>query len=140
MNALGKARERADAMYASDAASKALGIDIEVPAAGSVVATMPVRDDMVNGFGICHGGLVFALADTAFAFACNAYDATCVAAAASIDFLRPVKAGDALRAEAREDRRDDRTGFYTVEVRNRDGELVALFRGRSKAIQNSLKE
>ena len=136
MNALGKARERAEAMYASDAASKALGIDIEVLGAGSVVATMPVRDDMVNGFGICHGGLVFALADSAFAFACNAYDDTCVAAAASIDFLRPVKAGDALRAEARE----DRTGFYTVEVRNRDGELVALFRGRSKAIQNSLKE
>ena len=79
MNALGKARERADAMYASDAASKALGIDIEVPAAGSVVATMPVRDDMVNGFGICHGGLVFALADTAFAFACNAYDVNTVA-------------------------------------------------------------
>ena len=139
MNALGKARERADAMYANDAASKALGIGIEVVAAGSVVATMRVRDDMVNGLGVCHGGLVFALADTAFAFACNAYDETCVAAAANIDFLRPVKTGEVLRAEAREDGRDGRSGFYTVEVFNGDGALMALFRGRSKAIQNSLK-
>jgi phenylacetic acid degradation protein PaaD len=139
MNALGKARKRADAMYANDAASKALGIGIEVLDAGAVVATMRVRDDMVNGFGICHGGLVFALADTAFAFACNAYDETCVAAAASIDFLRPAKAGDVLRAQAREDRLDGRDGYYSVEVFGPDGALVALFRGRSKAIQNSLK-
>ena len=140
MNESDKAQARAADMYANDAASKALGIEIEVVAAGSVVATMRVRDDMVNGFGICHGGLVFALADTAFAFACNAYEATCVAAAANIDFLQPVKTGEVLRAEAREDRRDGRNGFYTVEVCNGDGALVALFRGRSKAIQNSLKD
>lgn len=134
-----KARARAAEMYANDAASTALGIGIEVLDAGAVVATMRVRDDMVNGFGICHGGLVFALADTAFAFACNAYDEVAVAASASIDFLRPVEKGEVLRAEAREDRLDGRAGFYTVEVFNRAGEPVALFRGRSKAIQNSLK-
>ena len=86
---------------------------------------------MVNGFDVCHGGLLFTLADTAFAFACNAYDDLTFAAAASIDFLRPARLGDALRASAREDYRGSRSGFYTVEVRNQDDVVVAVFRGRS---------
>lgn len=131
MNKLERAQQCARTMFAKDKASQALGIDIEIPAPGSAVATMPVRDDMVNGFDICHGGLVFTLADTAFAFACNAYDDLTVAASGHIDLLRPSKRGDTLRAVASEDQRGRRTGFYTVKVYSQDDALVALFRGRS---------
>ncbi len=125
------ARRCAETMYANDAASRALGIRVDVPAAGRANATMTVRSDMVNGFDVCHGGLVFTLADTAFAFACNGYDDRSFAAAASIDFLRPARLGDELRAQAREDYRGSKTGFYSVEVRNQHDEVVAVFRGRS---------
>lgn len=131
MDDLERARACADKMYTGDKASQALGIEIEIAEPATAIATMRVRDDMVNGFDICHGGLVFALADTAFAFACNAYDDLTVAASGSIDFLRPAKRGDDLRALAREDRRGSRVSYYTSEVLNQDGELVALFRGRS---------
>ena len=125
------AKRCAAAMYAQDAASKALGIGIDVQAAGEAVARMSVRDDMVNGFGVCHGGLLFALADTAFAFACNGYDERSFAAAATIDFIRPALLGDELRAHAREDYRGSKSGFDTCEVRNQRDEGVAMFRGRS---------
>jgi acyl-CoA thioesterase len=125
------AQRCADAMYANDAASKSLGIRVEIPAAGEAVACMTVRDDMVNGFDVCHGGLLFTLADTAFAFACNAYDNLTFAAAANIEFIRPVLLGDELRALAREDYRGSKRGLYTVEVRNQRDEVVALFHGRS---------
>ena len=131
MNDLDQARRCAETMYANDAASRAFGIKVEIPAAGSAVATMLVREDMVNGFDVCHGGLVFTLADTAFAFACNAYDRLTLAAAANIDFLRPAVLGDQLTATAAEDYRGERTGFYTVRVTNQRDELVAVFRGRS---------
>ena len=121
----------AEKMYANDAASQALGIRVEIPDAGAAIAHMSVRADMVNGFGVCHGGLLFTLADTAFAFACNAYDDMTFAAAASIDFLRPARLGDTLRATAREDYRGSRSGFYTVEVQNQADAVVAVFRGRS---------
>lgn len=125
------ARRCAETMYANDAASRAFGIRVDVPAAGRANATMTVRSDMVNGFDVCHGGLVFTLADTAFAFACNGYDDRSFAAAASIDFLRPARLGDELRAQAREDYRGSKSGFYSVEVRNQHDEVVAVFRGRS---------
>jgi acyl-CoA thioesterase len=128
---LDRARRCAAKMVANDRSSQALGIDIDVPEPATAIATMRVREDMLNGFGICHGGLVFTLADTAFAFACNAYDDLTVAASANIDFLRPSKLGDMLRAVAREDRRGRRNSFYTVEIHNQDDELVAIFRGRS---------
>jgi acyl-CoA thioesterase len=131
MNSTEVAKRCAGAMYASDAASQALGIDIDVREAGAAVARMTVRDDMVNGFGVCHGGLLFTLADTAFAFACNGYDDLSFAAAATIDFMRPALLDDELRALAREDYRGSKSGFYTVEVRNQRDELVAMFRGRS---------
>ena len=121
----------AEAMYAKDAASQALGIRVDIPEAGRAVARMTVRKDMVNGFGVCHGGLLFTLADTAFAFACNGYDDVTVAAAASIDFLRPARFGDELHAHAQQDYRGSKSGFYTVEVRNQHEEMVAVFRGRS---------
>ena len=116
---------------ANDRSSKAMGISIEIPEAGQAVARMLVRDDMVNGFDVLHGGLTFALADTAFAFACNAYDKLTFAASANIDFLRPAMVGDELTATASEDYRGRRTGYYSVEVHNQRGELIALFRGRS---------
>ena len=133
MNDLEKARACADVMYANDRASRALGIDIEIPEPGSAVATMTVRDDMTNGFDICHGGLLFTLADTAFAFACNAYDDITVAGSGTIEFLRPAFLDDELRAVAVEEHRGQRSGLYAVEVVNQTGEFVALFRGRSVA-------
>lgn len=131
MNELELARACADKMYADDNASRALGIEIEIPEPGSAVATMTVRKDMVNGLDICHGGLVFTLADTAFAFACNAYDDVTVAGAGTIDFLRPIFLGDELKAVALEEHRGRRGGVYAVEVVNQQGEFVALFRGRA---------
>ncbi len=120
-------------MLANDRSSRALGIEIDIPAVGEAVATMTVRDDMVNGFDILHGGLTFALADTAFAFACNAYDIQSFAASAQIEFLRPAMLGDVLTATATEDHRGRRSGYYSVEVRNHHDHLIALFRGRSSA-------
>ena len=131
MNELQRAQRCADKMYANDRASQSLGIKIEIPAVGSAVATMYVREEMVNGFDICHGGLVFTLADTAFAFACNAYDELTVAAGGSIEFLRPSLRGDQLRALASETYRGRKSGIYKVEVRNQDDKLLALFQGRS---------
>lgn len=131
MNELELARACAEKLYADDHASRALGIEIEIPEPGSAVATMTVRKDMVNGLDICHGGLVFTLADTAFAFACNAYDDVTVAGAGSIDFLRPIFLGDELTAVALEEHRGRKGGVYAVEVVNQQGEFVALFRGRS---------
>lgn len=131
MTGLKRAQRCAAKMYARDEASRSLGIDIEIPAPGAAVATMLVRDDMVNGFDICHGGLVFTLADTAFAFACNAYDDVTVAGGGDIEFLRPAARGDRLRAEASEEHRGRRRGNYKVVVRNQNQQLVALFHGRS---------
>ena len=116
---------------ANDRSSQAMGISIEIPAVGQAIARMQVRDDMVNGFDVIHGGLTFTLADTAFAFACNAYDKLTFAAAANIEFLRPATLGDELTATATEDSRGRRSGYYSVEVHNQRGELIALFRGRS---------
>jgi acyl-CoA thioesterase len=128
----GKVANRcAEAMYANDDASRMLGISVEVEEAGRATARMTVREDMLNGFDVCHGGLIFALADTAFAFACNGYDDLTYAAQADIEFVRPATKGDALVAVAREDYRGRKTGFYTVEVTNQDDQLVAMFRGRS---------
>lgn len=128
---LDRARRVARAMYAADHASRALGITVEIPEAGAAVARMRVRPDMVNGFDLCHGGLIFTLADTAFAFACNAYDRLSVAASASIDFLRPGRLGEELVATATEVHHGRRGGVYSVEVRNPEGALLAVFRGRS---------
>lgn len=131
MDDLERARQCAAYMYENDAASRSLGIDIEIPAAGEAVARMPVRDDMVNGFDICHGGIVFTLADTAFAFACNAYDDLTVSSSGNIEFRRPTHRGDTLTAAAHEVSRDEKCGEYAVVVTNQLDELVAKFGGRS---------
>ena len=131
MDKLETARQCADTMLANDRSSKALGIAIDIPQPGKAIATMTVRDDMINGLDVLHGGLAFTLADTAFAFACNGHNRQSVAASAQIEFLRPALLGDVLTATAKEDYRGRRNGYYSVEVRNQQGELVALFRGRS---------
>jgi len=138
MDSLEQARACADRMFANDTASRALGIEIEIPETGSAIATMTVRPDMTNGFDLCHGGLIFTLADTAFAFACNAYDDVTVAGSGTVEFLRPVYEGDLLRAVALEEHRGKRSGVYAVEVVNQRDEFVALFRGRAVARGQSL--
>ena len=127
------AQKCADAMYADDAASQRLGIEISDVAPGRATATMTVTDGMVNGHGICHGGYVFTLADTAFAFACNTYDDRTVAAGAAVDFLEPVQAGTTLVATAAERTRRGRSGIYDVTVTTANGQVVAEFRGRSRS-------
>lgn len=132
------ARECARRMYAGDEAARAIGITVEIPQPGAATARFEILPSMVNGFGICHGGYLFTLADTAFAYACNAYGQVTVAAGASIDFLRPARLGDQLVAEARECHRGRRHGIYDVTVRNQDGRAVALFHGRSQATDRLL--
>ena len=122
------------AMLAADRASAALGIDVVEHGPGWARALMTVRPDMINGHDIVHGGLVFALADTAFACACNGWGPATVAAGADIAFLAPAHAGDVLEAEARVRSRRGRSGIYDVTVRRGD-EVVAEFRGRSTELR-----
>jgi len=138
MNELEIARKRAAAMSATDAASKGIGISIEVTGVGKAEARVDVTADMINGFDVCHGGYIFTLADTAFAVACNTHDKVTVAGGASIDFLRPAKVGDQLLAIAMERHRGGRSGLYEVTVTNQNGEDVAVFTGRSVATRQSL--
>ena len=128
------AEAAARAMYDQDRASQALGMRILAVRPGHARLVMKVREDMVNGHQLCHGGLIFTLADSAFAFACNTYDAVTVASAASVEFLLPAGLGDELIATADERSRSKRTGVYDVAVHNQRGECVALFRGRSHEI------
>jgi acyl-CoA thioesterase len=120
-----------EGMYARDGAAQALGIVVDTIEPGAAVCRMSVRDDMVQGHATCHGGIVFTLADTAFAYACNACNRVTVALGAEITFVAPARAGEMLIATARERSRSGRTGVYDVEVTNREGTLVALFRGTS---------
>jgi acyl-CoA thioesterase len=132
------AEASADAMFGQDRASQALGMRILEVRPGYARLAMAVREDMVNGHKICHGGLIFTLADSAFAFACNTYGAVTVAASGSIEFLQPGRLGDELTAIAEERTRSKRTGVYDVAVHNQRGECVAMFRGRSHEIGGSI--
>lgn len=128
----------AAAMWARDRAAQALGIRIVRVGPGSALLTMAVRADMVNGHHICHGGMIFSLADTAFAYACNSYNKNTVASACHIDFLAPAKEGEMLEAEAVEQSASGRTGVYDVTVRTAHGRTVALFRGKSYRISGEV--
>ena len=121
-------------MWAQDRASQSLGMRIDDVAPGSAKLSMPVRADMTNGHGICHGGFIFTLADSAFAFACNSHGPFAVAQHCSISFLKPAKLGERLRAEASERVRAGRTGIYDITVSNDGGEIIAEFRGVSRSI------
>jgi acyl-CoA thioesterase len=122
------------AMLAGDEASRALGIELVSVAPGRAVTTMTVRRDMVNGHGIAHGAFVFAVADTAFACACNSHGPVTVAASADIAFVAPAREGDVLRAEALERTRFRRSGIYDVTVR-RGADVIAEFRGMSRTLR-----
>ena len=120
-----------DAMLAGDHATKMLGMRIVEVAPGRAVIEMVVRQDMLNGHAICHGGLIATLADSTFAFACNAYNELSVASGCSIDLVAPARLGDLLTARCHEVSKSGRTGVYDTEVINQRGERVAVFRGRS---------
>ena len=132
------AERAATALYERDHASRSLGMQLTVVRPGFAQVTMTVRPDMVNGHGLCHGGLLFALGDSAFAFACNSYNEATVAAAASIDFLAGAHAGELLTAQARELWRTRRNGIYEITILNQKGERIALFRGRSYRIDGTV--
>ena len=120
-----------DHMWAGDRASRALGMEVIAVGPGTATLRMTVREDMLNGHDLCHGGLVTTLADSAFAFACNAYDELTVASGFSVDLVAPGRLGDVLTARAVEVNKAGRTGVYDIEVRNQRDERVAVFRGRS---------
>lgn len=128
------------AMFARDGASRMLGMRIDAMAPGYARMSMPVRDDMINGHKTCHGGLIFSLADSAFAFACNSGNHNTVGAACNVDYLRPAFAGDVLTAEAEQRSQTGRTGVYDVTVRNQHNEPVVLFRGRSHRVRGEVLE
>jgi acyl-CoA thioesterase len=132
------AKRAAQSLYDRDRASQMLGIKLIDVKPGYARVAMQVRPNMVNGHHVCHGGLIFMLADSAFAFSCNSYNENTVAAAASIDFLAPAHEGDELSAVANELWRTRRSGLYEVTVTNQRGERIALFRGRSHRISGEV--
>ena len=128
------ARRSAEHMWAGDAASRMLGMEIRAVAPGTATVSMRVRDDMINGWGLCHGGLVASLADSAFAVACNSHGSVTVAAGFDVSFLEGARLGDELVATAGERALRGRSGVYDVTVRrSSDDTVVAEFRGRSRA-------
>ena len=134
------ARAAAEVMWRDDNASKWLGMRIEEVRQGYARLSMAVTRDMVNGHNLCHGGLIFTLADSAFAFACNSHNQRAVAAGASIEFLAPAFLGDVLTAEGVEQALKGRTGVYDMKVSNQNGEPIALLRGKSATIKGLLVE
>lgn len=133
-NAQALADACAEAMWRDDSASGSLGMQIRRIAPGEAEMAMTVRADMVNGHGICHGGFIFTLADSTFAFACNTHGVRAVAQHCAVSFLRPAHAGDVLIAHAVERQRAGRGGIYDVTVRGGDGTVIAEFRGHSRTI------
>ncbi|RQT47944.1 hydroxyphenylacetyl-CoA thioesterase PaaI [Burkholderia cepacia] len=132
------ARAAARAMYDADACSRAFGMEIAEVRAGYARLQMRVRPEFLNGHQTCHGGIIFTLADSTFAFACNSYNVNAVAAGCSIEFLRPVHGDDMLTAEAIEQARAGRQGIYDIRVTNQAGETVAMFRGKSAQIKGTV--
>ncbi len=128
------AEASAAAMWNDDSASQRLGMALERIAPGEAVLSMTITDKMTNGHGMCHGGYMFLLADSAFAFACNSYNQRVVAQHCAISFLTPVACGTRLLAHAREISRRGRSGIYDVQVRTETGDVIAEFRGHSRVI------
>jgi len=124
----------ARAMFARDRASQDLGMELLEASPAYAKVRMRIREDMIQGHATCHGGFVFALADSAFAFACNSHGYPAVASGCSIEYLAPVQLGDELTAEAHELALVGRSGVYDVRVTNQSGHPVALFRGRSRRV------
>lgn len=130
-----RAEKSTEIMFAADRASAGLGMTITGVAPGQATLTMQVRPEMLNGHQICHGGFIFALADSAFAFACNSYNQLVVAQQNQITYLSPGRADEMLTAHAVETSRTGRSGIYDVTVTGEDGRAVALFRGLSRSVK-----
>jgi acyl-CoA thioesterase len=127
-------------MYDRDPASQALGMLLAEIRPGYARMTMPVRADMLNGHQTCHGGYIFMLADSAFAFACNSHNHNTVGAGCTIDYLAPGREGDLLTAEATEQALAGKTGVYDIKVVNQEGRTIALFRGKSHRVAGMVAE
>ena len=138
MDAHALARACADAMWAEDEASRGLGMRLVSVAPGRAELVMTVTDRMVNGHKICHGGFIFTLADSAFAFACNSHGLRAVAQHCAVTFVAPGRLGDELTARAIEKQRSGRSGIYDITVTRQDGSVIAEFRGHSRTIGGSL--
>lgn len=132
------ARACAEAMYERDQATRRMGIQLLDAGPGSSKLLMRVREEMIQGHGTCHGGYLFALADSAFAFACNSYNDATVAIGCSIDYVAPAREGDELIASACEQSRSGRTGNYDVRIENSQGQLIALFHGKSYKVRGTV--
>ncbi len=132
------ARACVDAMYASDTASQNIGITVDEVREGFARLNLPIKTDMLNGHGICHGGFIFTLADTAFACACNTRNDVNLAQKCSIEYRRPGKAGDRLTATAEQLSQEGRYGRYQVRVTDQDDNLIALFEGHSCRVRGKL--
>jgi acyl-CoA thioesterase len=140
MNAQEIAQRCADIMWPDDHAARGLGMTIREVAPGSAMLSMPVRADMVNGHGTCHGGFIFAVADSTFAYACNSFNHRTVAAGVDINFLAPAHLGDLLTARGHARHQGGRSGLYDIEVTNQEGKLIAVFRGRAARIKGHFFE
>ena len=127
-------------MYERDQATQALGMTLDEIRPGYARMSMPVRADMLNGHATCHGGYIFMLADSAFAFACNSHNANTVGAGCTIDYLAPGREGDVLVAEGVEQALQGKTGVYDIKVTNQEGRTVALFRGKSHRVSGMVAE
>lgn len=127
-------------MYERDPASQALGMSLDEIRPGYARMSMTVRPDMLNGHASCHGGFIFALADSAFAFACNSHNFVTVGAGCTIDYLAPGREGDRLTAEAVEMSLAGKTGIYDIKVSNQEGKTIALFRGKSHRVSGHVVE
>jgi acyl-CoA thioesterase len=138
MDAAALARACAQVMWAEDVASRGLGMRLISVEPGCAVLGMTVSDTMVNGHGLCHGGFIFMLADSAFAAACNSYNRRAVAHHCAITFLSPARAGDRLVARAIERSRAGRSGLYDVTVTGEEGPVIAEFRGHSRMIEGEI--
>jgi acyl-CoA thioesterase len=125
-----------DGMFPNDHATKHLGMEVVDIGPGRATLRMTVRRDMLNGHQTCHGGMIATLADSTFAFACNSYNELTVASGFSIDLVAPAREGDVLTAQASEMSKTGRTGVYDVDVRNQQGERIAIFRGRSHTLKD----
>jgi len=130
-----RAERCAQIMWASDAASQWLGLSLGHVGPGTAKMTLVVQSQHLNGHGICHGGVIFALADSAFAFACNSHNQVTVAQENSITFLEPARLGDVLTAIVRETAKTGRSGVYDVTVTGADERKIAVFRGLSRSIK-----
>jgi len=134
------AEKSAEAMFAGDSASKWMGMTLESISPGHATMSMTVEEHHTNGHKICHGGFIFTLSDSAFAFACNTYNKVTVAQHCTINFIAPGKLGDRLTANAREVSLTGRSGIYDITVTNQDNEKIAEFRGMSRTIKGVLFE